>query len=159
MVPLPEPWLKLNRAARDDKGNKQCTRCKRWLPESAFGSSKSAPDELKGHCRQCEADRLLLNKYGLTVEQYEALLAMQGGVCAICQKPPLEGVRLCVDHDHGCCDETYTCGQCVRGLLHADCNAALGYFNDSVDFLRAAIEYLTRGTIDLRDIDTQGEIA
>ena len=37
--------------------------------------------------------------YGLTAEQYDALLARQGGRCAICRARP-KSKRLAVDHDH-----------------------------------------------------------
>lgn len=32
-----------------------------------------------------------------------------------------------VDHDHTCCDGGYSCGQCIRGLAHHNCNILLGY--------------------------------
>ena len=53
---------------------------------------------------------------GVTVEQYDALLAAQGGGCAICGNPP-KTRRLHVDHDH-------KTGR-VRGLLCHRCNRAL----------------------------------
>jgi len=37
--------------------------------------------------------------YGITLAEYEQRLADQGGVCAICKKPPGKN-RLSVDHDH-----------------------------------------------------------
>lgn len=40
-----------------------------------------------------------LKKYGLTLDDWQALLADQGGVCAICEKLPPSG-RLCIDHHH-----------------------------------------------------------
>ena len=53
--------------------------------------------------------------------------------CALCREPFEEGQRICADHDHNCCpaqpDATAkTCGKCIRGLLHARCNAWLGFF-------------------------------
>lgn len=54
---------------------------------------------------------------GLTDEGYEALLAAQGGGCAICGRPPSERRRLDTDHDH-------KTGR-VRGLLCHRCNRAL----------------------------------
>lgn len=75
-------------------------------------------------------------RYGLTREQYDALLHLQNGLCAICRRGP-EGSgkqRLTVDHDH-------RTGE-VRGLLCNHCNAALGNFRDDPLVLRAAITYL-----------------
>lgn len=37
--------------------------------------------------------------YGITEAQYQRLLAIQGGRCAICQRVP-RNRRLAVDHDH-----------------------------------------------------------
>lgn len=76
--------------------------------------------------------------YGLTVEQYEAIIEHQGGVCAIClgdPTPTRQGHLFHVDHDH----ET---GE-VRGILCQACNHLLGWSRDDVSVLEAAIVYLT----------------
>lgn len=56
----------------------------------------------------------LTTVYGLTVEDYDRILAQQGGACGICRKFPKPGKRLAVDHDH----QTGF----VRGLLCFLCN-------------------------------------
>jgi hypothetical protein len=38
--------------------------------------------------------------YGISLEEYDAMLDRQGGVCAICKKKPDEGKVLFVDHCH-----------------------------------------------------------
>lgn len=73
-------------------------------------------------------------KYGLSLEQYEAMLAAQGGVCAVCGEPPADGKRLAVDHDH-------TTGR-VRSLLDDRCNVAIGMALDSPERLRSLADYL-----------------
>jgi hypothetical protein len=45
-------------------------------------------------------DYHLRTKHGITVDEYEALLAEQGGGCAICKRPPRDDISLHVDHDH-----------------------------------------------------------
>lgn len=80
----------------------------------------------------------LKNKYGLTTESYEAMLAAQGGACAICSSVS----DLHVDHDHSCCPGEKSCGACVRGLLCSSCNNGLGRFKDNVKNLERAVEYL-----------------
>jgi Recombination endonuclease VII len=72
--------------------------------------------------------------YGISLEEYDAMLARQGGVCAICKKKPAKGKPLCVDHCH-------VTGE-VRGLLCHKCNSVLAFGNDDPDILRAAIAYL-----------------
>jgi len=85
----------------------------------------------------------LKRNYGMTVEEYDALLEAQRRVCAICGGiNPKHGrygtqFRLAVDHDH----ET---GK-VRGLLCNNCNRALGLLSDDVDLLRIATSYLQGG--------------
>lgn len=78
-------------------------------------------------------ERRLMGTYGLLEGQYAAILAKQGGVCAICGKKPGRN-RLVVDHDH----ETKR----VRGLLHARCNRSLGPFEYSEQSLRALLAYI-----------------
>lgn len=85
--------------------------------------------------------------YGLTVEEYETLLIRQGGVCAICQGISPNGQALHIDHDHSCCGSGRSCGKCVRGLLCANCNKALGLLRDSPTLLNKASAYLTKETI------------
>jgi len=95
------------------------------------------------HRRHPEANRKnMLRRYeGMTIESFDAMLAVQNGVCAICQKPETatrNGVVrwLSVDHDHGT--------NAVRGLLCSDCNTAIGLLGDSPTRLRAAADYLER---------------
>lgn len=71
-------------------------------------------------------------KYGITVEEYDALRGAQGGRCALCGADP---EVLCVDHCHAT-------GR-VRGLLCSPCNTGIGHLRDDVAILRRAIEYLT----------------
>lgn len=85
----------------------------------------------------------LKKHYGITVEDYERMLAEQGGTCAICRRPERVhskrkgAVRgLAVDHCHN--------SKRVRGLLCTHCNAILGQAQDSIDVLRAAIAYLKK---------------
>lgn len=109
-----------------------------------FGPNKSRWDGLQVVCRLCLTAQYhenkpcwrgyALKKYGLNNETYAVLLLKQGGVCALCGKPPLGNERLVVDHDH-------TTGV-VRGLIHGVCNTVIGYAKDDVDLLRKAIIYL-----------------
>jgi hypothetical protein len=77
---------------------------------------------------------ILRTKYNMTQQDYDDLLAFQGGVCALCGKPPTEGHILHVDHDH----ETDT----VRGLCHFSCNYALGRLGDTVERIEYVLDYL-----------------
>ena len=61
-----------------------------------------------------------MGQYGITLEQYEAMLAAQNGCCAICRTSPTEKRQLHVDHCHAT-------GR-VRALLCSPCNTQLGSF-------------------------------
>jgi hypothetical protein len=82
-----------------------------------------------------------LRRWGITPEQYDAMLAAQDGGCAICAEPP-GTENLHIDHDHACCPGQRSCGKCLRGLLCSNCNTALGLFCDDTALLRAAQRYL-----------------
>ena len=77
--------------------------------------------------------------HGLTPAEREALIALQGGACAICGRT---GERLEIDHDHRHCPGKTGCRRCVRGALCGRCNTALGRFGD--DKIPQLIAYLSR---------------
>ena len=76
----------------------------------------------------------LVKRYGLSQEQYGAMLLRQSGACAICRKLPNPGLSLCIDHDH-------VTGN-VRGILCCNCNLVLGCSHDNPLVLRLAADYL-----------------
>lgn len=96
-----------------------CATCKR-----ARRKARSAAT----HARHIKAT------FDLTPEEYDALLAEQGGRCAICRIATGKTKRLAVDHDHAT-------GQ-VRGLLCSPCNRMLGHLRDSVRMALRIIRYL-----------------
>lgn len=82
-----------------------------------------------------------LAQYGITPDEYRAMLVTQGGRCAVCgDEPPPDGIkassRLHVDHDHAT--------GMVRALLCNRCNRGIGYMRDRPDLLRLAAEYVER---------------
>ena len=79
----------------------------------------------------------LLARYGLTPDDYEVLLATQGGRCAICLREPKPNRPLQVDH----CHESGN----VRGLLCFRCNYGLSFFSDDAARMKRASVYLERG--------------
>lgn len=99
---------------------------------------ESDPEQEK---RRQRAAKLMMN-YGLTIEEFEARVAAQGGVCAICAGGPNDRhgtdrkKALAVDHCHATGS--------VRGLLCDNCNMGIGMFRDDPSLLLAAIEYLAR---------------
>lgn len=78
-------------------------------------------------------DSYLRRTYGISLADYDALFAAQGGGCAVCGDAP---EPLHVDHCH-------RTGK-VRGLLCSPCNKALGHLNDNPKLLRRAAEYVEK---------------
>jgi hypothetical protein len=140
---------------------KRCSKCKGSFPPSDFyvithriygrryRSSWCKRCSSKGHREKYanpEGRKAILasqrkNIYGITQAKYDAMIAAQGGLCAICQRPEeakRRGVILSLAVDH--CHST---GQ-VRGLVCRSCNSGLAQFRDSPERLLAAIEYLAK---------------
>jgi len=78
----------------------------------------------------------LIKNYGINADQYDAMLKEQNNVCAICNKEEMCDRLLAVDHCHT--------SKKVRGLLCTNCNMALGKFQDNVNYLKKAVEYMEK---------------
>lgn len=132
---------------------KRCRSCSIVKPSSEFNLAKKSRDGLDFRCAECTRnwvnsryrkstpDEILRRKerhikrtYGLTLADFETMLANQGGGCAICASADHGGKSWHVDHDH----ETGA----VRGILCHGCNHALGGARDNPDVLIAAAKYL-----------------
>jgi len=92
---------------------------------------------------RASVSRSIIRSYGITIEQYDALLESQRGLCAICEKPetaknPRTGTpcRLSIDHDAVTGE---VCGLCCRR-----CNAAIGHLQHDPDRIEAAARYVRR---------------
>jgi hypothetical protein len=152
------------------------------LPVDSFNKNKTEPDGLQRYCRGChkvhnaasyqknkeswkpatkERHRQwfqkngrasnLRRKYGVTKQQFEQASAAVGGVCEICGKQCSVHKNLSVDHDH---DTGF-----VRGLLCMKCNAGIGKFGDSIELLRAAVDYMARTDSDsIRILNSEGGV-
>jgi len=141
---------------------KRCSQCGEVKDRSQFSKTRDGKfgPILRSECKPCQAINArdwyrnnperandnrrrwnLKKEYGITVDQYDAMLEAQGGVCAICGKdePNEHGrtgtkFRLSVDHDH-------QTGE-VRSLLCQKCNRAIGLFGDDPDLVEKASEYI-----------------
>jgi hypothetical protein len=127
---------------------KRCSRCQKTKPFEEFHQSKATNDKLQTYCKKCGAIHQkewyhknkrkgksirLKTMYGITLEEYEIMVADQGGRCLICEK---DDRQLYVDH----CHETKK----VRGLLCNHCNVGIGHLDECVSTLNRAIEYIRK---------------
>ena len=137
-----------------------CSSCKEMKPVDDFHPEKNTRGR-RYRCRACLAAenaarapedpvlmrrRKLRESYGITMEEYDALFAQQGGRCAICGDEkeawqPGAGTSgrvrfLVVDHSHA--------DGRVRGLLCGHCNRGLGHFRDDSEIMVAAAAYIQR---------------
>lgn len=152
---------------------KKCTKCGVEKPLSEFHNKKQAKDGLDFWCKSCkstankawresdvknsenntkrarawnlankEKRQIIIQRnnykkrYGLSVDQKQAMVNEQGGKCAICKSSLKDAHDACVDH----CHTTNT----IRGILCRKCNLGIGHFNDSIQALTEAINYLSK---------------
>jgi len=114
-------------------------RVKRWQqanPERVNASQRLRRSTPEAKRRERAAH--LMRKYGMTIEQYDAMLEAQGGGCFICGRAPRGDISLHVDHDHS--------SGAIRGILCFRCNNALADFQEDVQLLARAAAYLDRHT-------------
>ena len=85
-----------------------------------------------------QKNRKLLQKFGITLEQYKDMLTEQNGLCKICGNPEIiEGRGLAVDHNH-------VTGK-VRGLLCFKCNVTIGHIEKTgIEVLHKMLAYLEK---------------
>jgi len=126
------------------EGHKWCPDCGEVRPLSAFGRNAASKSGVTSYCKPCHNARgrkakdlvggertyHLRRRYGITAADADAMLAEQGGLCAICHAAPAAHV----DHDHD--------SGAVRALLCFNCNGGLGQFKDDPAVLRAAADYV-----------------
>lgn len=81
----------------------------------------------------------LRRKFGITQQQYDAILADQDGLCAICHLACVTGRKLAVDHCH-------STGK-IRGLLCHNCNIGIGKLKEELSILDRAKTYIASGGV------------
>jgi hypothetical protein len=93
-------------------------------------------EQAKDYYRRRGQFVMRMREYGLTKEQFEHLLVVQGNACAICRLAFGETKSNAphVDHDHAT-------GR-VRALLCINCNFLIGHCFEDPDVLAAAAAYL-----------------
>lgn len=137
---------------------KTCSECKKEYPSTSeyFYKNTISKDRLSYWCKNCRKEyqkeyskknpekfinKILKNRYGISLEEYNQLLESQNNVCAICscketQKYKGKITRLQVDHNH-------STGE-MRSLLCHSCNRGLECFKENENLMFEAIKYLRK---------------
>jgi hypothetical protein len=102
------------------QGIRSCRQCRRVYPPTST---------MKEYQKFWQIKKL----HGLNREQYEAKLASQNHRCAICNRV-MEKPHL--DHDHAT--------KQLRDALCNNCNAAVGYVEESIETAEALVQYLQK---------------
>lgn len=123
----------------DRRNNRAMARCKacRTATARAWRHSRPGYESARYQASKPETrERHLKRKYGVSLADYDRMLADQGGCCAICLAPEAKQFKgvFHVDHDHAT--------GAVRGLLCRGCNHMLGAVGDDPKILGRAIRYL-----------------
>jgi len=136
------------------KLRKRCADCKRLKSADDFHVNRAMPDGRHYYCKECqkgrnekwrqanpEKARAAVRKsyrkhrvrqvYGISAEEYEAMLEKQEGKCPICRKALK---RPSIDHCH-------RTGK-VRGVLCRHCNSSLSVFENDPEAVARLVTYL-----------------
>lgn len=117
------------------RGKAQRAEWHRAHPESARAAAKRHAERFPWRFRK------RYSVFGVTEDEFAAMLAAQGGRCPVCgdTEPGSGGWNLDHDHARGAKDRA---GH--RGVLCRACNLMLGNARDREDVLAAGIKYLRR---------------
>lgn len=135
----------------------KCTKCGNWKVDTEF--YKRSNGKIRVECKTCRLELFkqradtIIHSHGynqrfidklwtvwrVTIEEYLELLIRQENKCACCKKALSVNPReIQIDHWPG----TDKCKETIRGVLCDKCNVGLGSFEDSIERLECAIQYL-----------------
>jgi hypothetical protein len=138
---------------------KTCVKCGIEKDLEFFAKGNKYIDGRRGTCKQCHSDyvsnyykvnpdkyetkkqvkREQFKRHRLSTPKYVELFTMYYGQCHACKS----ALAINIDHDHSCCSGTFSCGNCVRGLLCSQCNTALGLLKDDVTRIKNLLDYIS----------------
>lgn len=129
---------------------KKCSKCKLTKSLTEFNNVKSGKLGVHHYCKSCHSQqrkdtydynksrsKQIMYKYNLSEDCVKSMFKNQDGKCKICNTQCNNFSKhnaLYIDH----CHKTGS----VRGLLCGKCNRLLGVWNDNVEILQSAINYL-----------------
>lgn len=127
-------WREANPGKNAEYGRRWAERNPDYKKDEKFSSLEYRQQNYLKNGR----NRALKLKYGITVDEFNVMLASQGGRCAICGRPDSGKLDSGMNVDH-----SHESGK-VRGILCHYCNVGLGNFQDNPEILLSAADYLLR---------------
>ena len=114
------PWKKRNREAANLAARKRRAERKLENPELEYKQRRRW---------------FVKSKFGISLELREHLIELQDNKCLICKRYfPTYSPKWAIDHEH---TNNY-----IRGMLCKPCNSALGLFQDNIEIIQNAADYL-----------------
>lgn len=130
---------------RRQKFNNECKACILHKRRTDYHADKTKHQEQARRYRAknptAKRNTKLKQAYGIGIQEYERILAEQGGVCAGCKEKVTWfrcGKEMPMNIDH--CHRTNQ----IRGILCLHCNRGLGCAKDSIEILQNWIDYLKK---------------
>ena len=152
---------------RMNETSKICSICKIDKPLEEYHRESKGVLGRQSRCKECHKIRqrdytsrkpekiwvFNLRRMGLTIADYELMDRQQQSLCAICFRPETKVdnrtgkvKRLSIDHDHSCCGGKKSCKGCIRGLLCASCNHAIGLLDEDYERILALAQYVKKNS-------------
>ena len=129
---------------------KKCSKCKLTKSLTEFNNVKSGKLGVHHYCRSCHSQQRkntydynkcrsanIMRKYRLSLDDIKKMFDNQNGKCKICDikyENASKHSGLYIDHCHK--------SNKIRGLLCSKCNRLLGVWDDNIEILQSAINYL-----------------
>ena len=132
----PEKAKESSKKTRENNREKIRERQRIWLENNQEKHNENAKVWYSDN-KERARNNYLIRMFGITLDEYNIILANQDNKCAICGDDNGGSVRrFSVDHDHE--------NGNVRGLLCRGCNVGIGNLKDDVEILEKAIEYIRK---------------
>ncbi len=133
-----KPFSEFHKLKAQKNGHRpDCKACHQVM-KKAYNPKRNIKRKQNPRYQEKNLESNLRTAYGITLEEYNALVFQQSGVCKVCKQLPTETSnqtnRLVVDH----CHKT---GR-VRGLMCPNCNCALGHLKESVQLCQELAQYI-----------------
>lgn len=132
----PEKSAAHAKTSRSKNKDKVLKRQRKWVEENKEKHINNSKEWYKNN-KEKVRNRQLIRTFGISIVQYNEMLAAQNGVCSLCGGgPDAKNKMLAVDH----CHKT---GK-IRSLLCRGCNVGIGNLKDDPQLLENAAKYIRR---------------